>query len=215
MGVGDAGRSAWYEADDAAGLVRDPEAELRRAYARQTGFEAAAFSEPRTALALRPLEDRGWRVFHDRRWPGSTRANVDHLVIGPPGVMVVDTKHGAGPVEVRNGRLRACEEDRHDAVEDLLRLVASTEELLLDLGTGADGRPAGLSPVHVVPVLAFTSFSSARRADTRVGRVRLTAVRQLPALLAAQPTVLSADEIVHLADYLAEQSATAGWAWPR
>jgi hypothetical protein len=209
MAVGDAGRSAWYEAEDAAGLVRDLEAELRRAYARQSGFEAAAFSEPRTALALRPLEDRGWQVFHDRRWPGSTRANVDHVVVGPPGVMVVDTKHWAGPVEVRNGRLCACEEDRHDAVEDLLRLVASIEELLLDLGTGADGRPAGLSPVHVVPVLAFTSFSSARRADIRVGRVRLAAIRQLPALLAAQPTVLSASEIIHVADYLAEQMPPA------
>ena len=209
MAVEDAGRSARHEADDAAGLVRDLESELRRAYARQTGFEAAAFSEPRTALALRPLEDRGWRVFHDRRWPGSTRANVDHVVVGPPGVMVVDTKHWAGPVEVRNGRLCACDEDRHDAVEDLLRLVASVEELLLDLGTDPDGQPVGLSAVHVVPILAFTSFSSARRADARVGRVRLTAVRQLPALLAAQSTVLSASEIIRVADHVAEQMPPA------
>jgi UvrD-like helicase family protein/nuclease-like protein len=209
MAVGDAGRSAWYEAEDAAGLVRDLEAELRRAYARQSGFEAAAFSEPRTALALRPLEDRGWRVFHDRRWPGSTRANVDHVVVGPPGVIVVDTKHWAGPVEVRNGRLCACEEDRHDAVEDLLRLVTSVEDLLLDLGTGPDGQPVGLSAVHVVPVLAFTSFSGARRADTRLGRIRLTAVPQLPALLAAQSTVLSAGEIARVADRLDEQMPPA------
>src|SRR6185312_6358216 len=141
MVIGDAGRSAGYEAENASGLVRDLEAELRRAYARQSGFAAAAFSEPRTALALRPLEDRGWRVLHDRRWPGSTRANVDHVVVGPPGVMVVDTKHWAGPVELRNGRLCACEDDRHESVEDMLRLVASVEELLLDLGTGQDGPP--------------------------------------------------------------------------
>ncbi len=207
--VGDAGRSAGYEADDAAALVRDLEAELRRAYARQSGFAAAAFSEPRTALALRPLEDRGWRVLHDRRWPGSTRANVDHVVIGPPGVMVVDTKHWAGPIEIRNGRLCACEDDRHESVDDLQRLVAAVEELLLDLGTAPDGQPVGLSAVHVVPVLAFTSFTSARRADARVGRVRLTAVRQLPALLAAQPTVLSAVEVTRVGDYLAEQMPPA------
>jgi UvrD/REP helicase N-terminal domain/Nuclease-related domain len=209
MVVGDAGRSAGFEADAAAGLVADLEAELRRAYARQTGFAAAAFSEPRTALALRPLEERGWRVLHDRRWPGTTRANIDHLVIGPPGVAVVDTKHWAGPVELRGGRLFACEDDRHEAVEDLLRLVAAVEEMVLDLGTGPDQVPVGLSAVHVLPVLALTSFSGPRRADTRVGRVRLTALRQLPTLLAAQPTVLSPDNITRVADYLHEQLPVA------
>ncbi len=117
--------------------------------------------------------------------------------------MVVDTKHWAGPVEVRNGRLCACEEDRHEAVEDLLRLVASVEELLLDLGEGPGGLPVGLSAVHVLPVLAFTSFARGRHADPRVGRVRLTAVRQLPALLAGQPSVLSDDEIAQVAGHLA------------
>jgi hypothetical protein len=96
-------------------------------------------------------------------------------------------------------------EDRHDAADDLLRLVTSAEELLLDLGTGPDGQPVGLSAVHVVPVLAFTSFSGARRAETRLGRIRLTAVSQLPALLAAQSTVLSAGETDRVADHLDEQ----------
>ena len=49
----------------------------------------------RSARPCNALEGRGWRVLHDRRWPGSTRANIDHLVIGPPGVAVVDTKHWA------------------------------------------------------------------------------------------------------------------------
>lgn len=167
MGVEDAGRSARYEAEVAAGSVRDLEAELRRAYARQDGFEAAAASEPRTALALRALELRGWRVLHDRRWPGTTRANVDHVVIGPPGVMVVDTKHWAGPAEVRHGRLYACDDDRHESVEDLLRLVAAVEELLLDLGNGSLGQPIGLSALHVIPVLALTSFTGGRRKDRK------------------------------------------------
>ena len=205
MVVGDAGGSARLEADATAGLVADLEAELRRAYARQTGFAAAAFSEPRTALALRALEDRGWRVLHDRRWPGSTRANVDHLVIGPPGVAVIDTKHWAGPVELRGDRLFACEDDRTESVEDLLRLVATIEELLVDLGTAPDATPVGLSAIHVLPVLALTSFSGPRRADTRVGRVRLTALRQLPTLLAAQPTVLAPEDITRVADFLTDQ----------
>ena len=67
MVVGDAGRSAERESQAAGFLVRDLSSELRRAYARQAGFAAAAVSEPLTAAALKPLEDRAWRVFHDRR----------------------------------------------------------------------------------------------------------------------------------------------------
>lgn len=209
MVVGDAGQSAGYEVEAAASLVHDLEGELRRAYARQGGFAAAALSEPLTALALAPLEGRGWQVLHDRRWPGSMRANVDHVVIGPPGVMVIDTKHWAGPIEVRNGRLCSADEDRHESVDDLLRLVGSVEELLLDAGEGSDGQPVGLSAVHVVPLLAFTAFPSGRRADVRVGRVRLTSVRQLPALLVAQPPVLSAGEVSLLATHLAGEMPPA------
>lgn len=40
---------------------------------------------------------------HDLRIPGS-RANIDHLVIGPSGVFTVETKHYAGDVEVKCGR---------------------------------------------------------------------------------------------------------------
>src|SRR6266542_1366074 len=48
-------------------------------------------------LAARRLRrlGRGWTVFHDLAIPGS-RANVDHLVIGPPGVFLVDSKHYRG-----------------------------------------------------------------------------------------------------------------------
>jgi hypothetical protein len=37
--------------------MADLEAELRRAYARQATFAAAAFSKPRTALAVRAVAD--------------------------------------------------------------------------------------------------------------------------------------------------------------
>jgi hypothetical protein len=74
-----AGASAARAVADAAAEQRDLAAALRRSYQRQRNYEAAALSEPLTAAALLPLTDQGWRVLHDRRWPGSTRANVDHL----------------------------------------------------------------------------------------------------------------------------------------
>jgi hypothetical protein len=46
-------------------------------------------------------------VLHDRKIPGS-KANIDHLVVGPTGVFVVETKNVAGKVAVANGELRVA-----------------------------------------------------------------------------------------------------------
>ena len=50
-----------------------------------------AAGERATAELLARLPDRKWAVLHDLGIPGH-RANVDHLVIGPTGAWVVDTK---------------------------------------------------------------------------------------------------------------------------
>jgi Nuclease-related domain len=40
-------------------------------------------------------------VLHDRRIPGS-RANIDHIVVAPCGVFVIDAKNYKGRVEKRD-----------------------------------------------------------------------------------------------------------------
>ncbi|MFC8723709.1 nuclease-related domain-containing protein [Streptomyces bacillaris] len=70
-------------------------------------WDAGATGEQRTAARLHPLTRHGWTVLHDRALP-TGRANVDHLLISPSGVVVVgDTKRWSAryPVTVRNGRL--------------------------------------------------------------------------------------------------------------
>jgi hypothetical protein len=57
--------------------------------------------ERRTARLLDRLTGDGYVVFHDLAVPGSTSANVDHLVIGPTGVFVIDTKQWTGSVHQR------------------------------------------------------------------------------------------------------------------
>ena len=56
--------------------------------------------ERHTARLLDRLTRDGYVVFHDVAVPGSD-ANVDHLVIGPSGVFVIDSKQWTG--EVRQG----------------------------------------------------------------------------------------------------------------
>lgn len=50
---------------------------------------------------LDPLRDEGMAVLHDRRIPG-TKANIDHLVVAPRGVFVIDAKNYRGRVERRD-----------------------------------------------------------------------------------------------------------------
>ena len=65
-----------------------------RVSAETTAGRRGAKGEQLTARRLHRL-GRGWTVFHDLAIPGS-RANADHLVIGPPGVFLIDSKHYRG-----------------------------------------------------------------------------------------------------------------------
>jgi hypothetical protein len=58
-------------------------------------WQRGAAGERHVARLLDPLVAHGWAVHHDLRVPGSN-ANVDHLLVGPPGVFVVDAKHYSG-----------------------------------------------------------------------------------------------------------------------
>ena len=100
----EAGKSA----HDVARRQREKAERLQRSAAL---WEHGAEGEVAVARALESLPD-GWVVLHDLAWPGRPRANIDHVVIGPGGVFVVDAKNWSGRVEVRdqvlmqNGRQR-------------------------------------------------------------------------------------------------------------
>lgn len=58
--------------------------------------------ERRTEQHLRPLERRGWRIVHaiDCRW-----GDIDHIVVGPPGVFLIETKALTGEASLDDGEL--------------------------------------------------------------------------------------------------------------
>jgi hypothetical protein len=60
-------------------------------------WQRGAHGERHTARLLDRLTGDGYVVFHDLAVPGSD-ANVDHLVIGPSGVFVIDSKQWTGQV---------------------------------------------------------------------------------------------------------------------
>jgi hypothetical protein len=77
----------------------------------------------------------GVRVLHDRRVPGS-RANLDHLVVAPTGVWVVDAKAHGGLIESRQGgpfgfgpaRLFVNGRERNELIEGVHRQVGLVME---------------------------------------------------------------------------------------
>jgi hypothetical protein len=62
-------------------------------------WATGARGEERLAHEFDGIE--GLNVLNDRRVPG-TRGNIDHSVIAPAGVFVVDAKHYEGRIEIRN-----------------------------------------------------------------------------------------------------------------
>jgi len=60
-------------------------------------WQRGAHGERHTARLLRRLTRDGYVVLHDLAVPGSP-ANVDHLVIGPTGLFVIDSKKWTGSI---------------------------------------------------------------------------------------------------------------------
>ena len=78
---------------------------------RSRRWAAGAAGERRTAEALAGVEDEGWTVRHDVRLPGRSW-NLDHVLDGPAGLVVVESKQWRAdrPVRVVRRRPRIVEE---------------------------------------------------------------------------------------------------------
>jgi hypothetical protein len=89
------GAGVWIALVVGAGLVKELWPSRRHVDAWATG----AKGEAKTGRALARLGDE-FVVLHDRRIPGS-RANIDHIAVGPAGIFTVDAKQYSGKLEVR------------------------------------------------------------------------------------------------------------------
>jgi hypothetical protein len=143
--------------------------------------------ERRTARLLDPLERHGWAVLHDLAVPGS-RANIDHLVIGPGGVFVIDSKQYRGRLQLdRFGRLW---HGRYP-LAPTLRAVSFEADRAAQVLTDPD--------VVVVPIVAVHG------AQVPWGKVVTDGVpvlpaRRLPSMLCELPAIVGPERVAGLAD---------------
>ena len=94
-----------------------------------TAWQTGAQGELRTGRLLEPLEGEGFRILHDRRIPGS-RANIDHVVIGPPGIYVVETKSLGGSLQIRDNDVFVAGRRRTKMIDEVKREAVAVQTAL-------------------------------------------------------------------------------------
>src|SRR5215207_6291780 len=140
-------------------------------------WRRGAAGERRTARLLGPLERRGWAILHDLAIPG-TAANIDHLVIGPGGVVVIDSKQ-------YRGRLRL---DRDGMVWHGRHLLISALRTVLWEADQAD-EVLGVADITVAAIVAVHG-ASVPRGCLQADGVTIVPARRVPDLLQALPPIL-------------------------
>ena len=150
-------------------------------------WRRGAVGERRTARVLAALERHGWAVLHDLALPGS-RANIDHLVIGPGGVFVIDSKQYRGRLQVdRSGRLW---HGRYPLAPTLQAVSFEADQTALVLTD---------PEVVVVPIVAVHG-AQVPWGKVVVHGVPVVSARRLPSMLRALPAVLGPERVAALAD---------------
>jgi hypothetical protein len=150
-------------------------------------WRRGAAGERRTARLLSPLERHGWVVLHDLAVPDS-RANIDHLVIGPGGVLVTDSKQYRGGLQLDGfGRLWHGRYSLAPTVHAVSFEADQAAQVLPDPG------------VVVVPVVAVHG-AQVPWGKVVVDGVPVVPARRLPSLLRQLPAVLGPERVADLAD---------------
>jgi hypothetical protein len=163
-------------------------------------WDRGSQGEEELAHALAELDDI--RVLNDRRVPG-TRGNIDHIVIAPAGVFVVDAKRYEGTIRIRDvggffkrdQRLYVGRRDCSKLADDMAWQVEAVERSLMSVNTDA------IPPI--TPVLCFVrgDWPLLRPPDSYRG-VRLEGTRSIKNLVTAGQ-VLDIAEIDRLTRVLA------------
>jgi hypothetical protein len=149
-------------------------------------WRRGAAGERRTARAIGPLERQGWAVLHDLAVPGS-QANIDHLVIGPGGVFVIDSKQYRGRLQLDPaGRLWHGRYPLAPAMRAVEFEADQAAKVLAD-------------PQVVVPIVAVHG-AQVPWGKVVIDGVPVVPARRLPSMLRQLPAVLGPERVATVAN---------------
>jgi hypothetical protein len=138
--------------------------------------DRGASGEEQVGALLEGLTGTGWRVIHDATLG---RGNVDHILIGPAGVLTIETKSHPGPIRV--GRVHGATLGQARAQAKAIRRVTGVE---------------------VEPLIVYSRAWVDRPLSRRKG-VRVLPARMLLGFLAKRPRRLSDEEVDRAQELLA------------
>lgn len=177
-------------------LALSAEPTSTRVWAQGAGGERAVAAKLDGLADVVVLHDRSLR----RAEGGLSRANVDHIVVAPSGVWVIDAKTHRGALEVRRSgglfsprveKLFIGGRDRSGLVEGLAKQVAAVSDELARVG----------APMIVRGALCFVGTELPWFGSSHLAEVPLVGRRGLGKLLAA-PGDLTAQDREVIAQYL-------------
>jgi hypothetical protein len=148
-----------------------------------------------TAATLEALPRDQWRVLHDVPWPGRPHAAIDHVVVGPAGVFVVDSKTWTGVVSVRDGVLR---QDRYSRQGAVTQSAEASRAIARQLRTAR-------SPVQ--PVLCLERN---QQISVECDGVLVCTTANIAELMQSRPRVLAEVEVQRIAHDVAARALQRG-----
>lgn len=134
----------------------------------------------------------GHVVVHDLQIPGS-QANVDHLVVGPAGVVVLDTKASNGKVRISGGQVWRG------------RYPMTREFETMKWEAGRVSQVLGV-PVHLFCCVVAPGCSDL---DQEVDGIVVVSAERVCDRIRALPNVLNEQQITHVATLIRSQWRTA------
>ena len=191
------GKGQAVSSDDKAGQSADQladalDAKAARLQARARRYREGAVGERATADVLDGRSGDGWLVLHDLAIAGS-KANIDHIVVAPGGVFVVDSKNWSRAPKVRSGTLWVGKfPQRHE----LSTISWEVEQVDAALRAALGDRN-----LRVTGIVSLTGVAPNEEALT-VGEITAVAVRNLVSHIARRPTVLNLEQVEIVANAL-------------
>ncbi len=187
-----AGDGAAEQARLAAERVARLRQQLEKAESDERAWAAGAAGEKIVAERMGELERSGWLLLHDVHWPGRPKANLDHVAVGPGGVLVIDAKNWTGDVDLRSGGLRQNGHPRISAASSALEQAAALA--------------ARLEPRHRKFVQAWLCMVGQPLLRGRTpGGVRVEGIDTFAPAVAGLPDVLDPESVSVIHAYLKER----------
>ncbi len=136
--------------------------------------DRGARGEEHVGGLVNELTDGGWRVIHDASFG---HGNVDHILIGPPGIFTIETKSHPGPIRV--GRVHGATLSQALAQSSALQRATylSAEPLIVYSRAWVDRPGARRKGVRVIPARMLVGHLLKR--EPRLSEEQIEAAHEL------------------------------------